>query len=110
MVDQDELERRLLTVLGLGGGGSGPYHHSVLDGQRASRLELRHALDLDETHATRTDRWPEARLVAEHGNLDARRQRRFDDARALRNLDSAVVDVERDEIRRSCLAHACAAS
>ncbi len=88
MVDEDELERRLLPLRGLRGRLRRPHHHPVLGGQGAARLQLGHPLDLDEAHATGADGRSEPGLVAEHGDLDSRRPRRLDEAGALRDLDS----------------------
>src|SRR4029077_10176617 len=70
VVHEDELERSLLTLRGPGGRRRGSHHHPVLGGQRAARLELGEALDLDEAHSAGSDRRAEARLVAEDRDLD----------------------------------------
>src|SRR3954470_5037651 len=68
VVEQDELEYRLLAR---GGVLRARVHlHAVAGGHGAGGLQLRHALDLDQAHAARADRRPEARLVAEDRNLD----------------------------------------
>src|SRR5204863_2511849 len=69
VVDEDELERRLLSFRGALGGLGCADDHPVLRRHRAGRLELRHALDLAEAHAASADRRPEPRLVAEHRDL-----------------------------------------
>ena len=107
MVDEDELERRVLSFRGLGGRARRADDHAVLRRQRAAGLELRHALDLDEAHAAGADRLAEPRLVAEDGDLDARAERGLDEARALRDVHLALVDRDADELGR---AHACASS
>ena len=101
VVDEDELERRLLTLRRLRGGRARPDHHPVRRGQRAAGLELRHTLDLDEAHAAGAHRRPEPRLVAEHRDLDPRGLRRLDEARPLRHRDVAVVDGDGDELRHA---------
>ena len=52
-----------------------------------------------EAHAAGPDGRPEPRLVTEHGNLDAGRERRLDEPGALRHLDGDAVDRERDCLR-----------
>ena len=98
VVDEDELERRVLPLRCLGGGRRGPHHHPVLRGERAARLQLREPLHLDEAHAAGADRRPEPRLVAEDRDLDPRRRGRLDEAGALRHLHLAVVDRQRDRV------------
>ena len=98
VVDEDELERPLLTRRRLLGRACRLDDHPLGRGQRAPGLELRHALKLDEAHAARADGLAEARLVTEDGDLDAGRLRRFDDARPLRDLDRALVDLDRYEV------------
>ena len=100
MVQEDELEHGVLAMCCLLARLSGAEHHLVLCSHRAGCLELRHALDLAEAHAARPDGRPEARLVAEDRDLDARRERRLDHARALRHADLAAVDGDRDEVHR----------
>ena len=88
-----------------GGGGRRAHDHPVLRAQRASGLQLRQALHLDEAHAAGTDRRPEPWLVAEDGDLDPRRCGGLDETGALRHPHLAVVDRERDG-----LAHAITSS
>ena len=97
MVDEDELERRLLAVGGLRRGRGGAYHHPFRGRERAARLQLRDPLDLDEAHAARPDRRAETGLVAEHGDLDPGRKRRLDEPAVRGHLDGAVVDGNRHE-------------
>ena len=101
VVHEDELERRLLALRRLRGRRTRLDDHPVGHGQRAAGLELRHPLDLDEAHAACADGRPEPRLVAEHRNLDPRGLRRLDEAGALRDLDLAVVDGHREELRHA---------
>ena len=70
VVDEDELERRVLALGRLRRGARGLDDHPVLRGERAAGLQLRHPFDLDEAHAAGADGRPEPRLVAEDGNLD----------------------------------------
>ncbi len=70
MVDEDELERRVLALGRELRRARRLHDHPVLRGHRASRLQLRHALDLDETHAARADRVSEPWLVTEDGDLE----------------------------------------
>ena len=97
VVDEDELERRVLALGRLRRGLRGPDDHPVLRGQRAAGLELRHALDLDEAHAAGADGRAEPRLVAEDRDLDpaAAPPRR---ARCPSDLDLAAVDGDLDEL------------
>ena len=98
MVDEDELERRLLAVRRLRGRRGGAHDHPLRGRERAARLQLRDPLDLDETHATRADRRAEPGLVAEHGDLDPGRERGLDQAAVRGYLDRAVVDGDRNEL------------
>ncbi len=86
VVDEDELERRLLSLRGLRGGLRGVHDHPVLGGQGAARLELGHSLDLDEAHPAGADGRAEPRLVAEDRDLDSRRGGRLDEPGALGDL------------------------
>ena len=101
VVEEDELEdgvlaeARLLACLG------GLDDHPVLCGERARRLQLREPLDLAETHAAGAERRTEPRLVAEDGDLDSGRERRLDDAGALRHLELPAVDGDRHELGRA---------
>jgi hypothetical protein len=101
MVHEDELERRLLPLGGFLRRRGGLDHHVRGDRERARGLELRHPLDLDQAHAARADRWAQPRLVAEDRDLDPRGLRRLHQPGALRDLDRAVVDGDRDELRRA---------
>ncbi len=93
VVEEDELEHRLLA---LGRALRARVHlHAVGGGHRAGRLQLRHALDLDQAHAAGADRGPEPRLVAEHRDLDPGVRRREHERRALRHGQLAPVDLER---------------
>src|SRR5207245_910398 len=100
VVDEDELERRVLALRRLLGGARRLDDHPVLGGHRAARLELRHALDLDEAHPARADRRAEPRLVAEHRDLDPSRERRLDEPRALRHVHVRPVDRDANEVGR----------
>src|SRR5205823_8138010 len=80
MVDENELERRVLALRSLLGSTGCADDHPVLCGERAAGLQLRHPLDLDEAHAARADGRTEPRLVAEDGDLDPGFLRRLDDA------------------------------
>src|SRR6185295_15874301 len=95
MVDEDELERRVLALGRLRGGLGGPDDHLVLRRQGAARLELRVPLDLDEAHPARADGRPEPRLVAEDRDLDPGGGGRLDEPGALGDLDLASVDGDR---------------
>ena len=98
VVDEDELECRVLAFCGDLRRPGRVHDHPVLRRQCAARLQLRHALDLDEAHAAGADGRAEPRLVAEHGNLDAGGLRRLDQAGALRNLHRALVDRDGDHV------------
>ena len=98
VVDEDELERPVLSRRRLLGRASRLHDHSVLGGERAAGLELRHPLELDEAHAAGADRRAEPRLVAEDGDLDAGGERGLDDARPLRNVYFALVDRHPDQL------------
>ena len=105
MVDENELERRVLPVGCDLRGAPGVDDHPVLRAERAGRLQLRDPLDLDEAHAACTHRRAEAGLVAEDGDLDPGRLRGLDQARPLRHLDGTLVDRDRDRVGRG-LRHA----
>ena len=79
MVDEDELEGRLLAVRRLRGCSGGAHDHPFRGRERAARLQLRDPLDLDEAHAAGPDRRAEPRLVAEHRDLDPGRERGLDE-------------------------------
>ncbi len=96
VVDEDELERGVLSLRCLGGRRRRPHHHPVLCGERAARLQLREPLHLDQAHAAGADRRPEPRLVAEDRDLDPRGGGRLDEAGALRHLHLAAVDRQCD--------------
>ena len=98
VVDEDELERRVLPLRRLLGRARRLHDHPVLRGERAAGLELRHPLDLDEAHAAGADRRAEARLVTEDGDLDPGRERRLDQPRPLRDVDVALVDRDAHEL------------
>ena len=99
VVDEDELERRVLRLGRHRRGRGGLDHHPVGGGQRAGGLRLRRpGRDLAEAHAAGADRRPEPRLVAEDGDLDPGVERRLDEPQALRHLDLDVVDRDRDEL------------
>jgi len=100
VVDKDELERRVLAFGGFFGGARGAHDHPFLRGEGAAGLELRHPFELDEAHAARADGRSEARLVAEHRDLDAGRCRRLDHAGSLRHLHGPLVDRDGDEVGR----------
>ena len=101
VVDEDELERRVLAVGGLLGAARRAHDHPVLRRQRAPGLQLRHPFDLDEAHPASPDRRPEARLVTEDGDLEPGGRRRLDHPGPLRHLDGPFVDRDRDErVRR----------
>ena len=55
VVDEDELERRVLALGRLRGGLRRAHDHPVLRGQGAAGLELRDPLDLDEAHPAGAD-------------------------------------------------------
>src|SRR5262249_48490613 len=92
VVDEDELERPVLSGRRLLRRARRLDDPPVGRLQRAARLELRHAFELDEAHAAGADRIAEARLVTEDGDLDPGRERGLDDARALRDVDFPLVD------------------
>src|SRR5581483_5957598 len=73
VVDEDELERRVLALGGVRRAPRGADDHAVLRGQGAARLQLWNPLHLDEAHA----------------------------AGAVRDLHRALVDRHRDELRRA---------
>jgi hypothetical protein len=100
VVDEDELERRVLRF-GRHRRGRGRLHdHPVGRGQRAGGLRFRRAgRDLAQAHPARADRRPESRLVAEDGDLDAGVERGLDEPDSGRDLDLDVVDRDRDEVR-----------
>ena len=102
VVDEDELERRVLRVGRHLGGERGLDRHALGGGERAGGLRLRRpGRDLAEAHAAGADRRPEPRLVAEDGDLDPGRERRLDEAGALRHGDLDAVDRQRDELGRA---------
>ena len=101
VVDEDELERRLLTLRRLRRRRARGDHHARRNRERARGLQLRYPLDLDEAHAAGADRLSKSRLVAEHRDLDAYGLGRLDEARALRHLDLAIVDRDGDELRHA---------
>src|SRR5262249_22046288 len=91
VVDEDELERRVLRLRRHLRRARRLHAHSVLSCQRAGRLRLRrHALDLDETHAAGADRRAEARLVTEDGDLDPGGERGLDQPGPLRDVNLAL--------------------
>jgi hypothetical protein len=98
VVDEDELERRLLPVGRLRGRLGRLYDHPVLRSQRAAGLELGRALDLDEAHPAGPDRGPDARLVTEDRDLDAGGRGRLHQPGPLRHLHLEAVDHDRDEL------------
>ena len=104
MVDEDELERRVLALGGELRRAGGVHDHAVLRGQRAAGLQLRDALQLDQAHPARADRRAEPGLVAEHGDLDPGRLRGLDEAGALRHLNLPLVDRDGHRVRDD-LAH-----
>src|SRR5205814_2704991 len=66
VVDEDELERRVLRLGGHRRGASGLDDHAVGGGERAGGLRLRRSgRDLAEAHPAGPDRRSQARLVAE---------------------------------------------
>ena len=98
MVDEDELERRVLTLGRLRRRPRGTDDHAVGGGERARGLQLRNAFELDEAHAARADGRAEPRLVTEDRDLDAGCEGGLYEARALRHVDLALVDRDADEI------------
>ena len=98
MVDEDELERRVLALGRLLRCGRGLDDHPVLRGEPAAGLELRQPLDLDEAHPAGADRRAEPGLVTEDGDLDPGGGGGLDEPGALRHLDLAVVDLDLDEL------------
>ncbi len=105
VVEKDELEHRVLALGRPLARRRRPEHHPVLRGQRASRLELRHALDLAEAHPAGAERRPNARLVAEDRDLDADRERRLDEPRTLGRPHLAAVDGDANELGLRLCAH-----
>ena len=101
VVQEDELEDRLLALGRLRARRRGAQRHPVLRGERAGGLELRHPLDLAEAHAAGADGRPEPRLVTEDGDLDPGRERGLDHPGALGDGDLAPVDRDRDELGRA---------
>src|SRR6188508_2173154 len=101
VVDEDELERRVLALGRLRRGLRGAHLHPVGRSHRAAGLELRHTLELDEAHPAGPDRRPDARLVAEDRDLDPRGERGLDEPEALGHLHLAAVDRDGDELRRA---------
>ncbi len=99
VVDEQELEHRLLRLARLVTHGRDD--HAVAHAGRTRCLQLRHSLDLDEAHAARADGRPDARLVAEHGNLDADLSCGLDKAGASGDDNLATVDHQRDVSHRS---------
>src|SRR5262249_55077175 len=105
MVDEDELERRVLRLGRHLGGERRAHDHSVLRRERARGLRLRGAgLHLAEAHTAGADGWAEPRLVAEDRDLDPRGQRGLDQAGSLRHLDLDTVDRQANRVALS--AHA----
>ena len=92
VVDEDELERRVLPLGRPLGEGCRLHDHPVLRGERAACLELRQPFDLDEAHPTRAHGRPEPRLVAEDRDLDPGGSGRLDEPCPPRHLDLTVVD------------------
>jgi hypothetical protein len=101
VVQEQELEHRVLALARLVGRRAALHDHAVGGGHRARGLELRHRpaahLDLDEAHAAGADRRSEPRLVAEHRDLDADLRRRHHERRARRHVHLAPVERDRDE-------------
>ena len=88
VVDEDELERRVLGLSGQLRRVRGLHGHPVCGRERARGLRLRRAgSDLAQAHAAGADRRPEPRLVAEDRDLDARQRSRFDEPGPLRHGD-----------------------
>ena len=102
VVDEDELERRVLPLGRPLGGGCRLHDHPVLRGERAACLELRQPFDLDEAHPARADGRAEPRLVAEDRDLDPGGSGRLDEPCPLRHLDLAVVDHHLHELGHAC--------
>ena len=96
VVDQEELEHRVLALAGAV--GVRVHDHAVGDRRGAGGLQLGHALDLDQAHAAGADGRAQARLVAEHRHLDAGLGRRLDQRHALGHGHLAVVDGQRDGV------------
>ena len=87
VVQEDELEDRVLALGRLGARGGRADDELVLGLHRAGGLELRHPLDLAEAHATGADGRPEPRLVAEDRDLDPGVGGGLDEPSPLRHLD-----------------------
>src|SRR5262249_17848821 len=99
VVDEDELERRVLRLGRHRRGGGRLHDHPVGGGQRAGGLRLRRPRrgPAGAPAAPREGR-PEPRFVAEDRNLDPGVERRLDEPDSLRHLDLDVVDGDRDEL------------
>src|SRR5262249_34503564 len=98
MVDEDELERRILSLGRQARGAGGVDDHPVLRRERAAGLELRRSLDLDEAHPAGADRIAGARLVHEARVLPSGGERGLDEVRPPRDVDVALVDPDVDEL------------
>src|SRR5262249_15971097 len=94
------LERRGLRLGGDRGRQRGLHDHAVRRLQRAGRLRLRRARrDLAQAHATRADRRPESRLVAEDPDLDAASPTPLDEAAGPWDVPRDAVDRQLDCLR-----------
>ncbi len=99
VVDEDELERRILCFGRQLGGERGLHGHPLGRRQRAGGLRLgRSGCDLAKTHAAGPDGRPEPWLVTEDRDLDPGRHCRFDETGSLRHRHLPPVDRERDQL------------
>ena len=98
MVQEDELEDRVLALRGLLARERGLEDEAVRGRERAGGLELRQPLHLAEAHPAGADGRAEPRLVAEDRDLDADRRGRLDHALAPGSLELLPVDRDGDEL------------
>jgi len=96
MVGQQEFEHELARISHLFRIRS--HHHAFGYNLRATRLELRSLLHFDQAHAASALQ-RQSRVVAERRNLYSEVPRRFNNQRAGRNLDLAVVDFQLNQFR-----------
>jgi hypothetical protein len=89
MIREDKLEHRFMRIIDDRRGS--PHAHSFVHGSTARSLQFGHFLDFDQTHAAIRVRL-QFRVVAEMWNHDANPPSRFDDERALWDMDRGAID------------------